>query len=42
MSVIIRDVEKKSPAFKKGIKSRDILLSINGNEIMDILDYRFF
>ncbi len=42
MSVIIRDVEKKSPAFKKGIKSGDILLSINGNEIMDILDYRFF
>ncbi len=42
MSVIIKDVEKKSPAFKKGIKGGDILLSINGNEIMDILDYRFF
>ncbi len=42
MSVIIKDVEKKSPAFKKGIKSRDLLLSINGNEIIDILDYRFF
>lgn len=42
MSVIIKDVEKKSPAFKKGIKGGDLLLSINGNEIIDILDYRFF
>lgn len=42
MSVIINNVEKGSPAYKKGIKGGDILLSINGNEIMDILDYRFF
>lgn len=42
MSVIISNVEKGSPAYKKGIKGGDILLSINGNEIIDILDYRFF
>ena len=42
MSVIIKDVALSSPAYKKGIKGGDVLLSINGNEIMDILDYRFF
>ncbi len=42
MSVIIGGVKKGSPAYKKGIKAQDLLLSINGNEIMDILDYRFF
>lgn len=42
MSVIIGGVEKGSPAYKKGIKGGDILLSINGNEIVDVLDYRFF
>lgn len=42
MSVIIGGVEKGSPAYKKGIKQGDYLLKINGNEIIDILDYRFF
>ncbi len=42
MSVLISDVQKGSPAYKKGIKGGDILLSINSNEIIDILDYRFF
>ncbi len=42
MSVIISDVEKKSPAYKKGIKPLDTLVSIDGNEIMDVLDYRFY
>lgn len=42
MSVIISDVIKNSPAYKKGIKGGDILLTINGNEIVDVLDYRFF
>lgn len=42
MSVKISNVEKNSPAFKKGIKSGDELISINGNEIVDVLDYRFF
>ena len=42
MSVIIKSVKKGSPAEKKGIKSGDTLLSINKNDIMDVLDYRFY
>lgn len=42
MSVIVESVEKRSPADKAGIKSGDTLLSINGNDIMDVLDYRFY
>ncbi len=42
MSVIIKAVDKKSPAAKAGIKSGDTLVSLNGNVIMDVLDYRFY
>ncbi len=42
MSVIIESVEKHSPADKAGLKSGYTLLSINGNDIMDVLDYRFY
>ncbi len=42
MSVIIETVEKGSPAYKAGIKGGYTLLSINKNEIMDVLDYRFY
>ncbi len=42
MSVIIKDVQKGSVAEKHGIKPGDTLLSINGNDIIDVLDYRFF
>jgi len=42
MSVVIKAVEKRSPAARKGIKPLDVLVSINGNEIMDVLDYRFY
>ena len=42
VSVIIESVEKHSPADKAGVKSGYTLLSINGNEIMDVLDYRFY
>ncbi len=42
MSVIIESVEKGSPAYKAGLESGYTLLSINGNEIMDVLDYRFY
>ena len=42
MSVIIEDVMKGSPAAKARIKSGDTLVSIDGNEIMDVLDYRFY
>ena len=42
MSVVIKSVEKGSPAYKAGIKSGDVLVSIDSNEIMDVLDYRFY
>ncbi len=42
MSVIISNVVKGSYADKKRIKSGDILYTINGNSIEDVLDYRFF
>lgn len=42
MAVIIAGVEKNSPAFKSGISGGETLVSINGNEINDILDYRFY
>ena len=40
--VRITDVQKKSRADKSGILPEDILVSINGREIRDVLDYRFY
>ena len=40
--VTITDVLPKSRAAKAGIRAGDILLSINGHEIRDVLDYRFY
>ena len=40
--VKITSVEKNSYADKAGIMPEDILLSINKNEINDVLDYRFY
>lgn len=42
MSVIIKNVTKGSPAYKKGIKPGFELLELNGKDIMDVLDYRFY
>lgn len=42
MSVEIKNIKKWSPAFLKGIKAGDILVSVNGNEINDFLDYDFY
>ena len=42
MSVIINSVDIGSPAHKAGIKDGYTLISINKNEIMDVLDYRFY
>ena len=42
MAVIIKNVEAKSPAARARIKAGDTLLTINGREIADVLDYRFF
>ena len=40
--VKITDVLLGSRSHKAGIQSGDILVSINGNEIRDVLDYRFY
>ncbi|TQI65669.1 DUF512 domain-containing protein [Clostridium sp. KNHs216] len=42
MSVKILSVDQDSPAEKKKILPGETLVSINGNEINDVLDYRFY
>ncbi len=42
MSVIIKQVLKGSPAYKAGVRAGDTLVSLDKNEIMDVLDYRFY
>lgn len=42
MAVLISDVEKGSPAARAGIQPGETLVSIGGNEIVDVLDYRFY
>lgn len=42
MAVKIYNVTKGSHAEKVGIKSGETLLKINSNEIVDVLDYRFY
>jgi len=40
--VTISFVIPRSPAYKAGIKQGDCLQSINGNDINDVLDYKFY
>lgn len=42
MAVKITKIIKKSIADKNGIKAGDTLININDNEIVDILDFRFY
>ena len=42
MAVIIRCVEEGTPAAKAGVPNNSKLISINCNEIFDVLDYRFY
>ena len=42
MAVTIKDVIRHSYADRAGCEAGDILLSINGNDIVDVLDYRFY
>ena len=40
--VTVQSVDKGSLAAKVGIKAGDILISVNGQEIRDVLDYRYY
>ena len=42
LAVLISSVEKNSHAEKAGISVGESLVSINGNQIKDVLDYRFY
>lgn len=42
MAVVISDVEKGSYAEKAGLLKGETLLELNGEEIVDVLDYRFY
>ena len=42
MAVVVSEVQKRSLAFKAGIRAKMTLLSINDNEINDVLDYQFY
>ncbi len=42
MAVVVSQVQKRSLAFKAGIRAKMTLLSINENEINDVLDYQFY
>ena len=42
MSTVITSVDEGSPAEKAGIRVGERLLKLNGHEIVDVLDYRFY
>ncbi len=42
MSVLIKSVLRHSYADRAGIKDGETLIAINGNDIVDVLDYRFY
>ena len=42
MAVIIKDVEPGSVCARKRVHAGDVLLRVNGHEITDVLDYRFY
>lgn len=42
MSAVITGVTEGSPAQKSGVRAGETLLYVNGNEVEDVLDYRFF
>lgn len=42
MSTVVTSVDHRSPAERAGVKIGEKLLSINGHEVVDVLDYRFY
>ena len=42
MAQIITGVDPGSPALRAGLRPGDELISLNGHEIRDVLDYRYY
>ena len=42
MAVEIKSVMKNSPAYGKDIAAGDMLVSVNGHDISDVLDYMYY
>ncbi len=42
MPAKIKAVAPRSPAAKKGLRAGDLLLSLNGHPVSDVLDYQFY
>lgn len=42
MSTVVTSVDRRSPAQRAGIQAGEKLLTVNGHEIVDVLDYRFY
>ena len=42
MSTIITSIDPGSPAMRAGLRPGQQLLSINGHDVVDVLDYRFY
>ena len=42
MSTVITSIDQHSPALRAGVQVGEALLSINGHEVVDVLDYRFY
>ena len=40
--VTVTEIEQNGRAAKAGVRAGDVLVAINGNEITDVLDYRFY
>ena len=40
--VTVTEVARRSKAARRGVRVGDILVSINGHAIRDVLDYRFY
>lgn len=42
MSTVIVTIDRRSPAERAGIRPGEKLISINGHDVADVLDYRFY
>ena len=42
MESVITEIDRGSPADRTAIRPGDVLLSINGHKIIDVLDYKYY